>query len=211
MLSEHGASIDRVRSRLATAPYRPIPREERIQLEIGRILAIMADAPLPSPVGAPGAPAAPSALGRYTVKAYRLIRAAKREAVRSGSTAVETQHLLLALLHEEKEHFGLFLPWADSKETICHEIEGLAGIRGEAVSDKTISDAMNIPLSEECKRAEVFADEEATELGYSRVGPEHLLLGLLREEGSFAARVLREHGAELARIRRGLAIRPGEA
>ena len=42
----------------------------------------------------------------------------------------------------------------------------------------------------------------------SRIGPEHLLLGLLREESSFAARIMRKYGAEPQKIREGLAASP---
>ncbi|MBZ5667712.1 MAG: Clp protease N-terminal domain-containing protein, partial [Acidobacteriia bacterium] len=37
------------------------------------------------------------------------------------------------------------------------------------------------------------------------IAPEHLLLGMLREKDSYAAILLREYGAELERIRKGLA------
>jgi ATP-dependent Clp protease ATP-binding subunit ClpC len=50
-----------------------------------------------------------------------------------------------------------------------------------------------------------FADEEAAMLGSEHIEPEHLLLGMLREENSYTARVLREYGADLERIRRELA------
>jgi ATP-dependent Clp protease ATP-binding subunit ClpC len=61
-----------------------------------------------------------------------------------------------------------------------------------------------LSLSDECERPLAYAEEEAANLSRECVGPEHLVLGLLREEGSFAAQLLREHGAELDRIRRGL-------
>ncbi len=59
----------------------------------------------------------------------RLIFFAKCEAARLGSATVETQHLLLAVLREEKAHFSLVLPLADSKETICRQIEEHSIIR----------------------------------------------------------------------------------
>ena len=43
--------------------------------------------------------------------------------------------------------------------------------------------------------------EEAERLSHKRIGTEHLLLGLLREEKCFAAEILRERGLRLSTIR----------
>ncbi len=50
-----------------------------------------------------------------------------------------------------------------------------------------------------------YAAEEADRLSHRHIGTEHLLLGLLREEMSFAARILNEHGVRLSAIREELA------
>ena len=47
-------------------------------------------------------------------------------------------------------------------------------------------------FTERARRVVVLAQEEATELNHSYIGTEHLLLGLLRDSGSVAARALRE-------------------
>lgn len=46
-----------------------------------------------------------------------------------------------------------------------------------------------------------FAQEEAKRLNHSYIGTEHLLIGLIREEGGVAGRVLRELGLETNRVR----------
>ncbi len=46
-----------------------------------------------------------------------------------------------------------------------------------------------------------YAQEEAKRLNHSYIGGEHLLIGLLREEGGVAGRVLRELGLETNRVR----------
>ena len=46
-----------------------------------------------------------------------------------------------------------------------------------------------------------YAREEGSRLGHSMIGPEHLLLGLMREGGT-AARILAEYGANLEAMRR---------
>jgi ATP-dependent Clp protease ATP-binding subunit ClpA len=51
------------------------------------------------------------------------------------------------------------------------------------------------------RRVVVHAQEEARELNHNYIGTEHLLLGLLREEESVAARVLAELEISLAEVR----------
>jgi ATP-dependent Clp protease ATP-binding subunit ClpC len=49
-------------------------------------------------------------------------------------------------------------------------------------------------FTERARRVVVHAQEEARDLNHSYIGTEHLLLGLMREPGSAAARALRELG-----------------
>jgi ATP-dependent Clp protease ATP-binding subunit ClpC len=49
-----------------------------------------------------------------------------------------------------------------------------------------------------------LAGEEASRFGHRYVGPEHLLLGMLRNDGSEAARVLRAEGVDLEAARAAL-------
>ncbi|MCY4008687.1 MAG: ATP-dependent Clp protease ATP-binding subunit [Anaerolineaceae bacterium] len=64
---------------------------------------------------------------------------------------------------------------------------------------------MNVPdqmerFTQRARRALSLAQEEAERLQHSSIGTEHLLLGLIREEGGVAGRVLRELGLELPRV-----------
>jgi ATP-dependent Clp protease ATP-binding subunit ClpC len=52
--------------------------------------------------------------------------------------------------------------------------------------EKTLT-SVHLPLSNESKRVLAYAAEEAERLGSKHIGSEHLLLGLLREKGAFAA------------------------
>lgn len=56
-------------------------------------------------------------------------------------------------------------------------------------------------FTEHARRVMDLAGEEAALLGHRYVGPEHLVLGLLRDGGNDAARVLRTHGVDLAAAR----------
>src|SRR6185503_5284465 len=59
-------------------------------------------------------------------------------------------------------------------------------------------------FTERARRVVFFAQEEAARLGENYVGTEHLLLGLVRESDSVAARILDRLGIPLGRIRADL-------
>ena len=56
-------------------------------------------------------------------------------------------------------------------------------------------------FTERARRIMYFAQEEATRLDYNFVSPEHLLLGLTREDDSVASRILIQIGVSIADIR----------
>ncbi len=57
-------------------------------------------------------------------------------------------------------------------------------------------------FTERTRRVLAFAQEEAARLNRVLVGPEHVLLGLLRDEGNVAAKIVRSMGVDLAAARR---------
>jgi ATP-dependent Clp protease ATP-binding subunit ClpC len=61
---------------------------------------------------------------RYTERARRVIIFACQEAVQFGSTTIETEHLLLGLIREDKNLTSRFLRNHASIESIRKEIEG---------------------------------------------------------------------------------------
>jgi ATP-dependent Clp protease ATP-binding subunit ClpA len=63
---------------------------------------------------------------------------------------------------------------------------------------------LEVPLSAESRNVLWYCAEEANSLSHRGIKPEHLLLGLLREEGSLGAKILRENGVEYAAVRREL-------
>src|SRR6266446_5577344 len=118
---------------------------------------------------------------RYTEKARRVIFFARYEASQFGSPYIETEHLLLGLLREDKALANRFLRSHAAVESIRKQIEGHTTIR------EKVSTSVDLPLSHE------------------HIGTEHLLLGLLREEKCFAAEILHERGLRLSQIREELA------
>ena len=138
---------------------------------------------------------------RYTEKARRVIFFARYEASEVGSPSIETEHFLLGLLREDKALSSRFLPSIDSVESIRQRIRALTTVRPK------ISTSVDLPLSDESKRVLAYAAEETERLNHKHVGTEHLLLGLLRDENSLAATVLRERGLAIGSVREEVAAR----
>src|SRR5690349_9094058 len=130
---------------------------------------------------------------RYTEKARRVIFFARYEASQFGSPYIETEHLLLGIIREDK---GLAMRFLRS---------GAASIRTQVESQtifrEKISTSVDLPLSNESKRVLAYAAEEGERLSHKHIGCEHLLLGLLREEGSFAAQLLNNRGIRMSAVR----------
>jgi hypothetical protein len=136
---------------------------------------------------------------RYTEKARRVIFFARYEASQYGSHSIESEHLLLGVLREDRALMKTFLGPKNAEPEIRAEIERRI-TRGERIST-----SVEMPLTEECKKILNFAGEEAERLGHRNIGPQHLLLGILRAEGSMAAQILATRGLKPAAIREQLA------
>src|SRR5215471_7705397 len=135
---------------------------------------------------------------RYTEKARRVIFFARYEASQFGSPNIETEHILLGILREDIVLTRRFL--RDARvEAIREQIEATT------TKGKHIATSVDLPLSNEGKRVLAYAAEEAARLSHRHIGTEHLLLGLLREEKSFAAQILHERGLQVASVREQLA------
>jgi diguanylate cyclase (GGDEF)-like protein len=143
---------------------------------------------------------------RYTERARRVIFFARYETSQFGSTAIETEHLLLGLIREDRNIMDRFL--GGSRQTdVRKEIEARTTIR------EKIPTSIDLPLSLECKHILAYAAEEAERLNHRHIGTEHLLLGILREEKCVAAEILHAQGFRLVAIREELAhaaVRPVE-
>jgi len=133
---------------------------------------------------------------KYTEKARRVIFFARYEANQFGSPYIETEHLLLGLIREDKNLTARFFPRANATiQDIRKEIEGRTQVH------ERVSTSVDLPFSEESKRALNGAAEESERFGHKYIGVEHILLGLLQEDKSVAAGILREHGLRAAMIR----------
>jgi uncharacterized protein (TIGR02246 family) len=136
---------------------------------------------------------------RYTEKARRVIFFARYEASQYGSRQIETEHLLLGVMREGKGLMTHLLGASVDLNQIRTEIEKVI------TKGKIFSPSVEVPLSAESMNVLRFAVEEAERLGKRHVEIEHLVLGLLRIDGSIAARILNEKGCILGPIRQQMA------
>jgi ATP-dependent Clp protease ATP-binding subunit ClpC len=135
---------------------------------------------------------------RFTEKARRVVFFARYEASQFGSPYIETEHLLLGLLHEDKALTSRFLGPPGAPEAVRKEIEQHTTVR------EKVATSVDLPLSNESKRALAYSAEEAERLSHQHIGTEHLLLGLLREKKCFAAKLLHDRGVQLDPVREQL-------
>jgi hypothetical protein len=123
---------------------------------------------------------------RYTEEARRVVLFARYEASRFGSKSIGTRHLLLGLMREDKT-LRVNLS-SGAREDIRKQIE-------ESFSSgvQPLSTSVDLPLSQDSKRALAYANEEREALQHKLIDSGHLVLGLLRTENCAAANILRQH------------------
>jgi ATP-dependent Clp protease ATP-binding subunit ClpA len=131
---------------------------------------------------------------RYTEKARRVVFFAKHEATVLGSPYIETEHLLLGILREDTTLADQFFPSNASVDSIRKQVETNSTRR------KRVPENADRPLSDEAKSSLAYATEEADRLGDKHIGTEHLFLGVLRTEKSFAAKLLNDLGVEIVPV-----------
>src|SRR5262245_34438146 len=133
---------------------------------------------------------------RFSERARRVLFLARVEASEVGSLRIDTEHLLLGLVRVGKGLTGrLFADAAIALDDIRDEV-----LRGVPTRSKT-STSQEIPFSAAAQRVLQHSAEEADRLLHDYLGTEHLLLGLLSEEGSVATDVLTSRGLRLDRVR----------
>src|SRR3989304_584123 len=143
-------------------------------------------------------------LAPFTDRCLRVIESAQCAARRHRHEHIHTDHLLLALLQEDRcialaalRNLGADL------QAIRHAVGKLFPPPEYAPMPE------NAQPTRRARHAVAFAMEEAQALHHPCVGTGHLLLGLLRERESVAAGILRSCGVELEAVRAEiLAIHP---
>jgi ATP-dependent Clp protease ATP-binding subunit ClpC len=133
---------------------------------------------------------------RFTQRARRVLSLAHQEAERSRQSFIGTEHLLIGLIEEEGGVAGRVLREMGLDVERVREMVLRLTVAGEGrnMPDK-------IELSNETQQVLEDAIDEARRLGHHYIGTEHLLLGLVRAEGT-ALEVLRRLGVTPEDVRR---------
>jgi ATP-dependent Clp protease ATP-binding subunit ClpA len=132
---------------------------------------------------------------RFTDRARRVVVLAQEEARILSHNYIGTEHVLLGLLHEGESVAAKALDGLGIQlEPVRQQVEEIVGRGKQAPSG-------HIPFTARAKRVLELALREALQLGHNYIGPEHILLGLVREGEGIAAQVLVRLGADLNRVR----------
>jgi ATP-dependent Clp protease ATP-binding subunit ClpC len=131
---------------------------------------------------------------RFTQRARRVLSLAHQEAERGQQSSIGTEHLLLGLMEEEGGVAGRVLRELGLESGRVREIVERVGLEKR-------SEEIKIELAPETQQVLEFAVDEARRLGHHYIGTEHILLGLVRVDGT-AMEVLRRLGVTPDQIRR---------
>jgi ATP-dependent Clp protease ATP-binding subunit ClpC len=134
---------------------------------------------------------------RYSERSRRIIFFARYEALQYGSPVIAPEHILLGLMREDKTVSARFFASRGNVgvDKVRSEIEDRIVVRDR------IAQTTELHLSPETKRVLFYANEESRAANNRFVLPEHLLMGLLREERTIAAEVLFQLGLRLQDVR----------
>ena len=136
----------------------------------------------------------------FTPSAKNVLMIAQEQAKYFHHHAVGTEHLLMALVIEQDGIAGKTLRQLSvSQEDVHDEIERFTGY-GTVDAQNQSADTY-LPYSPKGKEILSFAGDEAKRLGALKIGTEHILLGLLREDDILAARILQNLDLSLSKTR----------
>lgn len=152
---------------------------------------------------------------RFTDRSRKSVEAAFEEARRLGHDSLGDEDLLLGILSADEgiaagalTSLGVTLEGAReaSEEKLSGALASigisLEDVRREAgeAFDMRIPDNRRIPFSPMAKKALVEARRETRRLGDNYLGPEHVLLGMLRNDDGVAVRMLAGMGVSSEEI-----------
>ena len=135
---------------------------------------------------------------RFTERARQVVVLAQDETRTLKHNYIGTEHILLGLLREEE---GLAARVLDTLDITADEVRAQI-VRIVGQGDEV--DTGQIPFTPRVKKVLELALQEALELDHDYIGTEHILLGLVREDGGVGARILRDFDAGPQKVRNEL-------
>jgi Clp amino terminal domain, pathogenicity island component len=141
---------------------------------------------------------------RYTEHAREAIFLARVEAGKTGSSFIESEHLLLGVMRSCESDIAALFNFESLQNLLRAHLSALPK------HEPSATDA-DLPLSNQIKRILAYAAEESVWLDSRGLDAHHLLLGILREPDSLAARFLSSKAVDLSKARQLLAAIPQTA
>jgi ATP-dependent Clp protease ATP-binding subunit ClpA len=133
--------------------------------------------------------------GQLSDAALGVLRAAHAEAQRFSHNYIGTEHILLGLVHDPESATGhLLADLGADLDKVRNAVDYIIG-RGDRLPGETPG------LTPRTQKVLLLALDEAHRLGHAQAGPEHLLLGVVREGEGIASGVLESLVVSTDRIR----------
>jgi prophage maintenance system killer protein len=137
--------------------------------------------------------------GRFSPQAREVIISAHQEARALRHNYIGTEHVLLGLLRDGD----------GDGDGVAGRALHVLGISAETAREQVLDiigegkqePAGHIPFTPRAKKVMELAVQEAVQFGHLHVGPEHILLGLVREGEGVGWHVLNRLGATVPRVR----------
>ncbi len=127
---------------------------------------------------------------KFTPRAEEALRLSQEAAEEMGHGYVGSEHLLLGLIREEDGiAHRVLAEYGVTDEMVC-------GVLQRSVGKGLSGAAPSQGLTPRAKSVVELAVSESARMGSSYIGTEHLLMGILREGGNMALRILRTMGVD---------------
>jgi hypothetical protein len=127
----------------------------------------------------------PSRFELFSDSAQNVLNSSEREAKRLNHNFIGTGHLLLALIKEVNMATEVLKNIGVNLDSIPAEIEASIGVQSNLEGEEA-------GLTTAIKRTIWLSAEEAKQLGSDKIKPEHILMGLLRQDEGLAANLLKK-------------------
>ena len=136
-------------------------------------------------------------MNNFTPRSKQVLMLAQKEAMRFNHDYVGTEHLLLGLLSlGQGVAVSVLKSMGVNLENLRLEVEKQVGTGGATKLEGAP------PYTPRLKKALALAAQEAKTMNYNYIGTEHLLLGIIKEGESVAARVLKNLKVDIEKVKK---------
>ncbi len=137
--------------------------------------------------------------GNFSSRVNDVIRLSREEALRLGHDYIGTEHLLLGIIREGE---GLAVKVLRNLAVDLYKLK--KGIEDTVRSSSTTITIGNIPLTKQAEKVLKITYLEAKLYKSDKIGTEHLLLSLMRDEENIAAQILAHFSLNYEVVRKEL-------